>query len=237
MYSGIKCGTFYTNGGFGNVIDGFVKLCKELSVKFVTNTNVEKINVENNLAKSITTNNGIYEFDDIVAADYNHVEQSLLSIDQRNYSKKYWEKKVFSPSSLLFYLGINKKLLKLEHHNLFFDEDIEVHIGEIYNSPQWPSKPLFYSCCPSKTDNSVAPKRKRKCFFINAFIPAGIGDSEKMRNKYFEIMIKRLEDYCGEDILNHIEFKRSYFIDDFISDYNAFKGNAYGLANTLTQTS
>ena len=235
-YSGIKCGTFYTPGGFGNVIDGFVKLCKELSVKFVTDTNVEKINVENNLAKSITTNNGIYEFDEIVAsADYNHVEQSLLSKDQRNYSKKYWEKKVFSPSSLLFYLGINKKLLKLEHHNLFFDEDIEVHIGEIYNSPQWPSKPLFYSCCPSKTDNSVAPKGKENVFLLMP-IPAGIDDSEKMRNKYFKIMIKRLEDYCGEDILNHIEFKRSYCIDDFINDYNAFKGNAYGLANTLTQT-
>ena len=235
-YSGIKCGTFYTPGGFGNVIDGFVKLCKEFSVKFVTNTNVEKINVENNLAHSITTNNGIYEFDDIVAsADYNHVEQSLLSIDQRNYSKKYWEKKVFSPSSLLFYLGINKKLLKLEHHNLFFDENIEVHIGEIYNSPQWPSKPLFYSCCPSKTDNSVAPKGKENVFLLMP-IPAGIDDSEKMRDKYFKIMIKRLEDYCGEDILNHIEFKRSYCIDDFISDYNAFKGNAYGLANTLKQT-
>ena len=147
-YSGIKCGTFYAPGGFGSVIDGFVKLCKELSVKFVTNTNIEKINVENNLAKSISTNNGTYEFDKIVAsADYNHVEQSLLSKDQRNYSNKYWEKKVFSPSSLLFYLGINKKLMKLDHHNLFFDEDIEVHIEEIYNSPQWPSNPLFYSCC------------------------------------------------------------------------------------------
>ena len=95
------------------------------------------------------TNKGTFEFDIVIAsADYNHVEQSLLPLKERNYSKEYWEKKVFSPSSLLFYLGLNKKIKKIEHHNLFFDEDIENHVNEIYETPSWPSKPLFYVCCP-----------------------------------------------------------------------------------------
>ena len=235
-YSGIKCGTFYPEGGFGSVIDGFVKLCKELSVEFLNNTNVKKINTDGGIAKSLETNRGTFKFDTIIAsADYNHVEQSLLNKKQRNYSKEYWEKKVFSPSSLLFYLGVNKKIKKIEHHNLFFDEDIENHVNEIYKNPCWPSKPLFYVCCPSKTDKSVAPVGKENLFLLMP-IAAGISDSDEMREKYFEIMIKRLESYCGEEIVDHIEYKKSYCVDDFKNDYNAFKGNAYGLANTLTQT-
>jgi phytoene desaturase len=40
----------------------------------------------------------------------------------------------------------------------------------------------------------------------------------------------------GQSIRKNIVYKRSYAHNDFISDYNAFKGNAYGLANTLLQT-
>ena len=235
-YSGIKHGTFYPSGGFGKVIDGFVHLCKDLGVKFHTNTNVNKINVEKEYATSISTSKGEFSFDCIIAsADYNHVEQNLLEKKYRNYNDGYWNKRTFSPSALLFYLGVNAKIEKLEHHNLFFDEDIEVHTEEIYNSPSWPSKPLFYTCCPSKTDKSVAPKGRENIFLLMPLAP-GLEDNEILREKYFNIMMSRLEKYCQQDILKHIEYKRSYCIEDFKYDYNAFKGNAYGLANTLFQT-
>ena len=235
-YSGIKHGTFYPSGGFGKVIDGFVHLCKDLGVKFETNTNVNKINIENKLATSISTSKGEFSFDYIIAsADYNHVEQNLLEKNYRNYNDRYWNKKTFSPSALLFYLGVNSKIEKLEHHNLFFDEDIEVHTEEIYKNPSWPSKPLFYTCCPSKTDKSVAPNGKENIFLLMPLAP-GLEDNEMLREKYFNIMMSRLEKYCQQDILKHIEYKRSYCIEDFKNDYNAFKGNAYGLANTLFQT-
>jgi phytoene desaturase len=49
-------------------------------------------------------------------------------------------------------------------------------------------------------------------------------------------MMQRLEKYSGENISNHIIYKKSYCVNDFIFDYNSYKGNAYGLANTLRQT-
>ena len=235
-YSGIKQGTFYPMGGFGKVIDAFADICKERGVEFFNNENIEKINVENKIATSMTSNNRTIKSDVIIgSADYHHIENSLLDKNQRNYNPKYWEKRTFSPSSLIFYIGVNKKIEKLIHHNLFFDEDIEQHTNDIYDKPVWPKKPLFYACCPSKTDQSLAPIGKENLFLLMPIAP-GLEDSEELREKYFDIMIKRLEEYTEQDIEMHVEYKRGYCIKDFESDYNAYKGNAYGLANTLAQT-
>jgi len=140
-----------------------------------------------------------------------------------------------SPSCLIYYLGVDKKLANLEHHNLFFDSDIEQHTDDIYKNMQWPKDPLFYVCCPSKTDQSVAPKDKENLFLLMP-LTSGIADNNELREEYFYKMINRLEKYCGQKILDKILVKKSYCINDFKSDYNAFKGNAYGLANTLLQT-
>jgi len=235
-YSGIKQGTFYPMGGFGKVIDAFADVCKEKGVEFFNNENIEKINVENKMATSMTSNNRTINSDVIIgSADYHHIENSLLDENLRNYTPEYWEKRTFSPSSLIFYIGVNKKIDKLIHHNLFFDEDIEKHTNDIYDKPVWPNKPLFYACCPSKTDKSLAPIGKENLFLLMPIAP-GLEDSEEIREKYFDIMIKRLEDYTEQEIEKHIEYKRGYCINDFVSDYNAYKGNAYGLANTLAQT-
>lgn len=235
-YSGIKQGTFYPQGGFAKVVDGFVTLCKEQGVKFETEVDVEQIVVENSRARSISTSKGSFAFDYIIAsADYNHVDTKLLGEKHSNYSEHYWKKKTFSPSALLFYLGFDTKLDKLQHHNLFFDEDIQQHTDEIYSKPSWPTKPLFYACCPSKTDSSLAPKGHENLFLLMP-LAVGLEDTPELREKYFEIMLERLEKYCGHDLHKHIDYKRSYCIDNFKEDYNAYKGNAYGLANTLLQT-
>ena len=236
-YSAIKQGTFYPIGGFNTVIAGLIKLCKDLGVEFRVNEEVLKINIENNKATSITTNKSkLLKSDFVIAsADYAHVESKLIDSRFCNYSKKYWKKKSFSPSSLIFYLGINKKIKKLIHHNLFFDKDIEKFTRDIYDHKCWPRKPLFYVCCPSKTDPNVAPKGKENIFILMP-IPIGVEDTEKLREEYFTIIISRLEKYCNQQIIANIEYKKSYCIKDFQTDYNAYKGNAYGLANTLAQT-
>ena len=235
-YSGIKQGTFYPIGGFNAVIKSMEKLCIDLGVKIITGNEVKKINIKNKKVVSVSTQNNEIETDYLIAsADYAHVENQLLEKKYRNYSTEYWNKKNFSPSSLLFYLGVSKKLNKLDHHTLFFDEDIEQHSNDIYEKPIWPKKPLFYACCPAKTDPKVAPKDKENLFILVP-IAAGLNDTEEIREEYFKIVMKRLEKFCGEKITEHIEYKKSYCVNDFITDYNAFKGNAYGLANTLMQT-
>ena len=235
-YSGIKQGTYYPMGGFAKVIDGMAQICKDLGVKFHLNSEIKDIVVENKKVVSIKTDSQEYKVDSLIcSADYHHIDKEILPTHLSNYSEKYWDKRVLSPSCLIFYIGVNKKIDKLDHHNLFFDEDIDVHTNEIYVTKQWPKKPLFYVCCPSKTDPSVAPKNKENLFFLIPIAP-GMEDSEAIRKTYFSKIIKRMERYCDHEIEKYIEYNRSYCINDFIQDYNSYKGNAYGLANTLSQT-
>jgi phytoene desaturase len=236
-YAEIALGTWYPMGGMNEIIKGMVALATEKGVKFKTGVGVEKIFVEQGLASAVMLENGEIIKADIVVggADYHHIESKLLEPQYRNYSEAYWENRTMAPSSLLFYLGVDRKVEKLIHHNLFFDEDFSVHAKEIYEEPKWPSKPLFYVCAPSKTDHSVAPEGKENIFILVPIAP-GLTDGESIREKYYNILMDRLEAYVGHEIRTQVSYKRSFAVSDFISEYNSFKGNAYGLANTLKQT-
>ncbi|WP_306550931.1 NAD(P)/FAD-dependent oxidoreductase [Daejeonella sp.] len=235
-YAGLKLGTWYPEGGFGEVINAMMEVGKRNGVKFHFNSPVEKILVQDNKTNGIIVNGEKIECDAIIAsADYHHVESKLLPESHRNYKESYWDKKTFAPSSLIFYIGLNTKIKHLQHHTLFFDEDLELHSIEIYKDPKWPSKPLFYVCCPSQSDDSVAPEGHENLFFLMPLAP-GLKDTEELREKYFKIMVDRLGKHIQQDITDHIDYKKSYCVKDFVSDYNSFKGNAYGLANTLMQT-
>lgn len=235
-YAGLKLGTWYPKGGFGSVIHAMMMVAESRGAIFNFNADVERIEAENGKAKSIIVNGSELEYDAVIAsADYHHVESKLLAPEFRNYTENYWAKKTFAPSCLIFFLGLDKKIKNLNHHSLFFDEDLSKHSKEIYKDPQWPTKPLFYVCCPSKSDESVAPAGHENLFLLMP-LAAGLKDSEEMRERYFRMIINRLQKQVGEEIESHIDFKQSYCIDDFVFDYNAYKGNAYGLANTLSQT-
>lgn len=235
-YADIKLGTWYPDGGMVKIVEGMTALAKELGVHFHVNANVEKIQVNNGLASGLIVNGKYIECDAVLAgADYHHVETQLLDPEFRSYTEKYWDKRTMSPSSLLFYLGLDKKVEGLLHHNLFFDEDFNFHAEEIYDNPKWPTKPLFYLCVPSKTDQHVAPE---DCENIFALIPVApdLESDEALRDKYLDMIIQRIKKATGVDIANHIVYKKSYAHEEFVNDYNSFKGNAYGLANTLNQT-
>ena len=235
-YADIALGTWYPMGGMHEIVKAMHKLAESLGVRFHFNSPVEQIHMNAVKAKGLKVNGELMEFDYIVGgADYHHVEQHLLPGKFRMYDEKYWDKRDMAPSSLIYYLGVNKKLDNLQHHNLFFDESFEVHAREIYENPKWPSKPLFYVCCTSKTDPSAAPAGMENVFILIPTAP-GLDDSEDTRDKYFDIVLDRMEKLTGQDIKENIIYKRSYAHNDFTGDYNAFKGNAYGLANTLRQT-
>lgn len=235
-YADMALGTWYPMGGMYKIVEGLVTLAEELGVEFRFDSAVSKLEMNATKAKGIWVNKKFHATDYIVAgADYHHVEQQLLSENFRKYSPAYWQKRVMAPSSLLFYIGLNKKLKNILHHTLFFDQDFEKHANEIYKDPQWPTLPQFYVCCASKTDPSVAQPGHENLFILIPVAP-GLKDEEAIRERYFNAIIDRLENLIGEEVREHIVYKRSYAHNDFIADYNAFKGNAYGLANTLLQT-
>ncbi|MFM7023166.1 MAG: phytoene desaturase family protein [Flavobacteriales bacterium] len=236
-YADMQLGTWYPMGGMHKIVEAMHSIAVAHKVDVQLNSPVEKIVMETNgRAKGVIVNGKFLPADIIVAgADYQHVEQHLLDAPQRFYSAEYWNKRTLAPSSLIYYLGVKKKIEKLKHHNLFFDADMHQHAHEIYTQPAWPSRPLFYVSCPSKTDPGVAPENCENLFILIPAAP-GLSDSPEIKEKYFNIVMDRLEKQTGESIRPFIEYKHSYAQSDFISDYNAFKGNAYGLANTLRQT-
>ncbi len=236
-YADMALGTWYPLGGMNKIIEAFVHIAQKQGVNILADYPVEQITIKNGKANGVYTAKGWLEADAVVSgADYEHTDQTLLEPAYRNYSRQYWDSRAMAPSSLLYYLGINKRVEGLYHHNLFFDEDFDLHAKEIYQKPNWPSKPLFYACVPSKTDHTVAPTGCENLFLL---VPVATGlknDTPEIREKYLDMILQRIAARIGQDIRPHIVYKRTYAHSDFISDYNAFKGNAYGLANTLRQT-
>lgn len=234
-YADFGIGTFHPKNGMYSVIEAMASLAQSLGVTIHTEQNVTEICTKDNAITGVMSNNAFAKADIVLSgADYHHTE-TLLPESLRQYSEKYWEKKVFAPSSLLFYVGFDKKLKNVDHHTLFFDVDFAQHAEEIYDRPQWPSKPLFYASFPSMTDSSAAPEGKEAGIFLIPLAP-GLEDTPELREQYFDIIINRFEKLTGQSVQDQVIFKESFCVKDFIKDYNSYKGNAYGMANTLLQT-
>jgi len=236
-YADIKGGTWYPGGGMYSVVDAMYKLAVELGVKFHFNEEARQIFVEDGVAKKLITNKEMHDADIIISgADYHFTEEKLLSGENRSYSEAYWDKRIMAPSCLLYFVGLNKKLKNVVHHSLFFDVPFEQHAKEIYEEPQWPANPLFYVSVNSVTDETTAPPG---CDNMVLLIPVASGlqgDDEITREKYFQQVIARMEEHTGQSILDAVICKKTFSVSDFSREYNSFRGNAYGLANTLLQT-
>jgi len=244
-YADIKLGTWYPHGGMYKIVEGMYNLAKELGVQFYFDHDVVQIKIEQQKATAVTAqtsrNHELSTINfpaDVVigAADYHFIETTLLPQHCRTYSEAYWNKRVMAPSCLLYYVGLNKKLDHVSHHSLFFDTDFSIHGKEIYTQPQWPSNPLFYVSITSVTDDTTAPVGHENLFFLIPVAAGLTGDTETIREKYFDNIVERFEQRIGKKIKEHIVYKKSYSVSDFVHDYNSFRGNAYGLANTIQQT-
>jgi len=235
-YADIALGTWYPAGGMHNIVKAMVRVAEEQGVTFRFSTPVTGFRFEGNRIVSVYSGEEEIRCDAVLAsADYHHVEQQLLPAKFRVYSEDYWNSRTFAPSSLIFYLGINKKLKGLIHHTLFFDVDFSLHAKEIYHQPKWPTLPQFYLSCTSATDDTVAPAGHENVMILIPVAP-GLEDTQAIRDHYYQLVMERLEKLIGDTVAEHVVYRRDYAHRDFIGDYNAYKGNAYGLANTLLQT-
>ena len=234
-YADFGLGTFHPKDGMYSVIEGMRDLALELGVTINTSQNISEIITKGNTATGIVANKKLVSGDIILSgADYHHTE-TLLPQALRQYSEKYWDSRTFAPSSLLFYVGFDKKIKNIEHHTLFFDVDFAAHAKEIYDDPKWPENPLFYASFPSKTDDIAAPEGKEAGIFLIPLAP-GLEDTPELREQYFDIIMNRFEKLTNQEVKKYVIFKESFCVNDFVEAYNSYKGNAYGLANTLLQT-
>jgi phytoene desaturase len=230
-------GTWYPEGGMFSIVSAMQSLAEELGVRFKFEEAAQQIVIEKGTAKKLVTSKAEYMADAIISgADYHFTESHLLPQEYRTYTDAWWDKKVLAPSCLLYYIGLNKKLDNVLHHSLFFDVPFEAHAGEIYITPQWPEEPLFYLNVPSKTDTNAAPAGCENMMILIPVASGLEGDTEQIREAYFQKVLNRLEKHTGQSIRDAIIFKKTFSVSDFVTEYNSYKGNAYGLANTLMQT-
>jgi phytoene desaturase len=232
----LNLGVWYPMGGIWKLPDALYELAKEMGVEFSLNDEVKSIVAEQKRAKKIISERGETEVDAVVAsAEYPHVEMELLDSNHRTYPEKYWEKKTMAPSMYLVYLGLDKKIKPLAHHNFYFPEDWDPHFKSLFDKKAWPENPAYYVGCPSKTDPSVAPEGGELVFLLVPVAP-GLEDSDEVRESYEQKILDHLEKTLGENIRDHIVIKKVFSHRDFEKTYHAYKGTALGLAHTLFQT-
>jgi len=236
-YADIIGGTWYPAGGMYSVVKGMHRLATELGITFKFQEEVTEIRLQSGKARTVVTSSSRYDADIVIGgADYHFIETTLLPSGYQSYSPSYWESREMAPSCLLYYVGLNKKLTNVLHHSLFFDVSFDRHGEEIYKTKAWPREPLFYVSVSSITDETIAPEGCENLVFL---IPVAAGlsdDTEELREKYFQSIVKRFEQHIQESISDFIIYKKSFAYSDFVEEYHSFKGNAYGLANTLLQT-
>lgn len=235
-YALLKLGTWYPLGGMHKVVEALEKICIEQGVELSFNVNVDQLDVvKNKVLSAHCRHRNFYAEYFVSAADYYFTEQHLLSENHRNYDQKFWNSRIFAPSALMYFVGINKKVAGLRHHNLFFDTDLTKHAAEIYSTPRWPDSPAFFVTVPSVSDPTVAPVGCENLVILVPVAP-GLDDHGKVRDHFFEQIISRIEKCTKTPIRENILWHKSYAHSDFINDYNAYRGNAFGLANTFNQT-
>ncbi len=232
----ITLGVFYPLGGISRLVQAIYELAENYGVKFIFGEEANTITVANGKAATVETGKKSIEADAFVAAvDYHHAEQDFIPPAYRSYSKSYWNKRVLAPSVMIIYLGLNKKIPGLAHHNLFLSEHWEDHFADIFDKPSWPAKPSYYVGCPSKTDSTVAPKGAENLFILVPVAP-DLDDSDAVRKEFSGRILTHLEGLLEVKLADAIVVKQIATQRDFKQAYNLYKGTAMGLAHTLFQS-
>jgi phytoene desaturase len=229
-------GVFYPMGGIGSMVKGLRKVGEEQGVVFRFAENVDKIEVNEGKATGVHTEKEFIPADIVLsAADYHHTDTELLERRYANYPLKSWEKRVMAPSTFLLFIGLDKQVSGLIHHNFYFVEDWKGNFDTIFTHPEWPQEPSYYIGVPSKTDTSLCPAGG-ETLFILVPVASGLRDTTEFREQFAEKILTHLEELIGEEIRSNIVYKRIVSHRDFIDNNNIYKGASLGLAHTLFQT-
>ncbi len=231
-------GVYYPKGGIYEIVKALIRINDKHGTKFMTEAPISGIIVENKQAVGVKLENGNkIEADIIISnADLWFTETQLLNRKYQTYPESYWEKSILSPSAFIMYLGLDRKLDILSHHNLRFGEDWKQNFKQLFDTPQLPEDPSYYICKPTETDSDLSPPETDNLFVLVP-IPPGLNLSDSDMTNYRQKILNLMKgDLNLPKIEDYIVYERSYWSDDFKRDYNAYKGTALGLAHTLKQT-
>ncbi|MCS7143131.1 MAG: phytoene desaturase family protein [Aigarchaeota archaeon] len=231
-------GVYHPIGGIRRVVEAIYGLARSYGVDFILGSEVKKIEVTGGRVRRVYADGHSLDADVVVVnGDYVYFETKLLDHAHRTYDSRYWERKTFTPSALLAFLGVRGEVDNLINHNVVLERDWSENFRQIFDdrSPRWPDYASYYVHVPSKTDASAAPKDGEAVYLLIP-VASGLEDGERERGRLFTNVLRDLERKTGDRIEDRIVVKRFFSVQDFSSRFNSYRGSALGLAHTLRQT-
>jgi phytoene desaturase len=218
-YSILKQGVFYPTGGMHQVEESLSTILEELGVPVYLSSEIKNFDIIGNSIAGILTHQKNFHADIFASTlDYFHTEK-LIGKEYRDSKNVTSSTNPNFPSAVIFCLGIKKKLPRLQHLNLLFNNCFEIPEGKIGKHKSDVNDCLIFIICSSKSDLEKAPEGMEN-MVARISIPPGIEDTGKMREHYFNVLLNRLEEITGQTLKDEIVLKKSFAVNDIENGYN-----------------
>lgn len=235
-YTELAVGVWYPMGGMGEIPRALEKVCHELGVATHYGQAVKRVVLEGGQAKGVELADGSIERADVVVvnADFPWAQKHLVPREVS--STASLEKKRYTSSGYMLYLGLKRRHDELLHHNVFFGRDFAGSFESIFDKLEVPEDPSFYVNAPAHTDPSMAPPGKDALYFLVP-VPHRAPhldwkvEGPKLRAKIFA----RLAELGMGSIERDIEVERVITPDDWERELNLERGSNFGLAQNMFQ--
>lgn len=233
-------GIYHVIGGLNKLSKGMMKAFEEDGGIVHTATPVKQILIENKTAVGVELEDGTKEMADyvVINADFAHAMQNLVPSEKRKkYTDAALEKKKYSCSTFMLYLGMNKTYPDIPHHSIVFSSDYKKNVEEITTGRILSEDPSFYVQNACVTDSTLAPKGK-STLYVLVPIPnnkSGI-NWQNEKGPFREKILNLLETRGGyTDVCNHIEEEMIITPEDWEKDKLVYKGATFNLAHNMGQ--
>jgi len=221
-------GTYIPLKGMNDISNSLYRLAKRKGVKFEFESEVEKIEIQNNQATGIIVNNKLKRFDKIVSNSDVYSTYKYLLKEKLNHNSLKQER---SSSAIIFYWGVNKIYKQLDLHNIFFSDNYEKEFKYIFDENKIIDDPTIYVNITSKDVPFDSPESCEN-WFVMVNSPFNTGqDWEKIKNTLRSNVISKLERILKENISNNIVEERIYTPVDLESNTNSHQGSLYGISS------
>jgi phytoene desaturase len=230
-------GLWFPEGGMYALIEAMERLTKESGVKLYLNSSVEEIVVAKGQTRGVRVNGDEIEADAVlVGADLPYAYRELLAGSaDRDFKFRKREKLEYTASAFMLYLGIDRKLDHMLHHNFYLSERYRENFEAIFRDRRLPDDPSFYAVAPSRTEPSMAPEGLESLFVLVP-VPhlSDKVDWQRDGAAFKESIYELLEKRCGIR-RDWVVFEKVRTPLDWRADYNLEEGAAFGLGHGILQ--
>ncbi len=232
-------GIYHPYGGCGRVSERMAEIGVENGCELRTNEPVVKLHFRGRRVTAVETEQGVYEADAVVInADFAHAMRQLVPNElRRRWTDERIEKKRFSCSTYMMYLGVEGAFPEQMHHTIHISKDYAKNLYEIEQSKVLPTDPSIYVHNPSVTDPSMAPAGKSSLYVlvpVPHLNPNTPWDTQQ-RDFYREVTLRKLEEFGFDGIRDRIEYEKIVTPADWRDSFYVYRGATFNLAHNLKQ--